>query len=80
MSNQRRNDFLIPLLAVISDAAAIEAAFLLSVLASFFFSSHIDVRGDTRHPASFHVCEQFAHLYPGMADGLSVAQAVRSPP
>jgi exopolysaccharide biosynthesis polyprenyl glycosylphosphotransferase len=36
MSNQRRNDFLIPLLAVISDAAAIEAAFLLSYWFRFF--------------------------------------------
>ena len=36
MSNQRRNDFLIPLLAVISDAVAIEAAFLLSYWLRFF--------------------------------------------
>ena len=80
MSNQRRNDFLIPLLAVISDAVAIEAAFLLSVLASFFFSSHVDFRGNTRHPALFHVREQLIHLYSRMAAGLSVAQAERRPP
>ena len=36
MSNQRRNDFLIPLLAVISDAVAIETAFLLSYWLRFF--------------------------------------------
>ncbi|MGA9405779.1 MAG: undecaprenyl-phosphate glucose phosphotransferase [Bacteroidota bacterium] len=36
MSNQRRNDFLIPLLAVVSDAVAIEAAFLLSYWLRFF--------------------------------------------
>jgi exopolysaccharide biosynthesis polyprenyl glycosylphosphotransferase len=36
MSNQRRNDFLIPLLAVISDAVAIEAAFILSYWLRFF--------------------------------------------
>ncbi len=28
------------------------------VLASFFFSSHVDFRGNTRHPALFHVREQ----------------------
>jgi Undecaprenyl-phosphate glucose phosphotransferase len=36
MTNQRRNDFLIPLLAVISDIFAIEAAFLLSYWLRFF--------------------------------------------
>ncbi len=36
MSNQRRNDFLIPLLAVVSDAVAIEGAFLLSYWLRFF--------------------------------------------
>ncbi|MGA7160111.1 MAG: undecaprenyl-phosphate glucose phosphotransferase [Bacteroidota bacterium] len=36
MSKQRRNDFLIPLLAVVSDAVAIEAAFLLSYWLRFF--------------------------------------------
>ncbi|HTY10884.1 MAG TPA: undecaprenyl-phosphate glucose phosphotransferase [Bacteroidota bacterium] len=36
MPKQRRNDFLIPLLAVVSDAAAIEAAFLASYWLRFF--------------------------------------------
>jgi len=36
MSQQRRNDFLIPLLAVVSDITAIEAAFLLSYWLRFY--------------------------------------------
>ncbi len=36
MSQQRRNDFLIPLLAVVSDVIAIEAAFLLSYWLRFY--------------------------------------------
>ena len=40
MSHKRRQDLLIPLLTVISDAVAIEASFLFSVLAQILFYTH----------------------------------------